>query len=459
LWIATQGGLVSRDLAWRPSSPAAPFTAAVRRVETLDGALIWGDGHTFAEGPLRSDTKPEVPSPGHKAPLAKPLHLEPNQNAFRVLLAAPSFRGDHLGRTHTVFRTRLEGLDTDWSGWRGQAAREFTNLPYRHFVLQVQARSDDGRESTVATLAFSIAPPWWLTRWALAGYGILGLLSVAGLIRWRTGALHRRAEQLEATVAIRTEELRHSNAELARLHAIERDEKLAARLAEEKARLEVLRYQLNPHFLFNALNSVCASINHAPAAARGMVVRIAEFCRQTLHRPGTEEGVTTLGQELTMLRSYLEIEKTRLGDLLTVDIESEPGVETVRIPPFLLLPLVENAVKYGTATSVDRVGIRLSVRFESRSRDTLPADDPTATEAPRPPEMQTLLIEVANTGEWLEPGHHSTPSTGIGLENLRQRLARYYPNAHALTTQADAGWVTLRVRLLQPMREPAAVSA
>ena len=85
----------------------------------------------------------------------------------------------------------------------------------------------------------------------------------------------------------------------------------------------------------------------------------------------------------------------------------------------------------GTATSVDRVGVRLAVRCLDRGG---------------------IEIAVANTGEWLVPGAHSTPSTGIGLENLRQRLARYYPDAHELKTTAEAGWVRVRVTLLQPMR-------
>ena len=422
LWVTTPSGLFSRDLAWTAHERAPPITAAIRRVETPDGKLLWADGHAGVSA-----------AGGAAAPLA----LGPDQNAVRVLFTAPVFAGDHLGRGRTQFRTRLEGLDHAWSGWRPQTQREFTNLPYRAFVLQVQARTEDGRESEIATLPFSIAPPWWLTRWAFGGYGALGLMAVAGLFRWRTGTLRRRTEQLEAIVTSRTEELRRSNAELARLHAFERDEKLAARLAEEKARLEVLRYQLNPHFLFNALNSVCALINQAPGAARAMVVRIADFCRQTL-RPESDEAAMTVGQELGMLRSYLEIEKTRLGELLTIEIDADPAAGNVRIPPFLLLPLVENAVKYGTATSVDHVGLRLRLRRE--------ADD-------------ALDIEVANTGEWLEPGAHSAPSTGIGIENLRQRLARYYPDAHEFTTRSAGGWVCVRLRLLQPMRETTAVPA
>lgn len=75
----------------------------------------------------------------------------------------------------------------------------------------------------------------------------------------------------------------------------------------------------------------------------------------------------TVGEELTMLRAYLDIEQVRLGDLLTLEIEADPAANDVRIPPFLLLPMVENAVKYGSATSVDHVAIRLRVAVAPRA--------------------------------------------------------------------------------------------
>lgn len=409
LWIGQPGALLSRDLTWKPSRPPAAFNAVVRRVETDAGALLWADGKS-----------------------AETLALPAAQNALRILYSAPTYAVDHLGRTRTRYRTRLEGLDPAWSRWTSDARRDFTNLPYRDFVFHVQALDDSGRRSTEATLAFSIAPPWWLTRWAFAGYAVLGLGSLAGLFALRTRTLRQRNEALAKIVATRTEELRRQNHELARLAKLELDEKISARLAEEKARLEVLRYQLNPHFLFNALNSVCSQIIREPVAARTMVVRLADFCRLTLHRPGTEEAAMTIGEELTLLRAYLEIEQARLGELIAVEISSDPAADAFRIPPFLLLPLVENAVKYGAATNVERLVVRLTVHR-----------DPAGV----------VEIEVANTGTWVAPGSHSAPSHGIGLDNLRQRLARYFPSAHEFTSTARDGWVTMRVRLLAPLHE------
>jgi len=275
------------------------------------------------------------------------------------------------------------------------------------------------RGATLATLAVMMVG---LVGMRLAGttaeYAYVFLLfavAVAG-VGLGLGTVVTRRDEAEARLAA-------SNTELARLRRLEFDEKIAAQLAEEKARLEVLRYQLNPHFLYNALNSVYGLLFENARGAGEMVLRLAEFCRATL--TGPRDGLPTLGAEIDALRGYLEVEKVRWGENLQVEFVVEPAVAAVRLPPFLLLPLVENAIKYGGRTSpgVLRVAVR----------------------AHREPDA--LRIEIANTGAWLEPDAARPDSTGIGLENLRQRLHRYYPGAHTFTTAAKDGWVTVALRL------------
>ena len=233
-------------------------------------------------------------------------------------------------------------------------------------------------------------------------------------------------------------QLATSNVELIRLHQLEFDEKIATQLSEEKARLEVLRYQLNPHFLYNSLNSIYGLLFENSQAAGEMVLRLSEFCRATL--TGPKDEMPTLGADVDALRIYLDVEKVRWGQSLQIEFAVAPEVEAVRVPPFLLLPLVENAIKYGSRTSP--AVLRLVIRAQ--------------------PEGGALLIEIANTGAWLDPNAARPDSTGIGLENLRQRLVRYYPGAHSFTTEAKDGWVFARVKLanggtprLPVKREPA----
>lgn len=235
------------------------------------------------------------------------------------------------------------------------------------------------------------------------------------------GTVVTRRDEAEARLAA-------SNAELTRLRQHEFDEKVAARLSEEKARLEVLRYQLNPHFLYNSLNSIYGLLFENARDAGEMVLRLSEFCRATL--TGSKDELPTLGAEVEMLRAYLDVEKVRWGEKLQIEFAVAPEASPVRLPPFLLLPLVENAIKHGGRTSSDV--LRLSLRAQRTGR--------------------ALRIEVANTGEWVPPEAARPDSTGIGLENLRQRLQRYYPDAHGFTTEAKDGWVIARLLITGTVR-------
>ncbi len=401
LWLGGGGAPVSVDPAWRAVQSVPPFLAQVRDVRTPDGEVLLG-GAGMAELSGKRET----------------LRLGPERDSLQIDFAANSFVTDLRGKPGTVFRTRLEGLEKNWTGWSATPWREFTNLPYRDFVFHVQAREIDGRESSIGLLALSIAPPWWWSRWAWVAYAGIFSLAVVGVFRFRTRALRRRNDHLESVVLART-------AELERMRRLEMDEKIAARLAEEKARLEVLRYQLNPHFLFNTLNSIYTLVWSHSRPAGDLVRRLAEFYRMTLTRGGTETA--TLAEEFSMLRAYLDLEKIRWEENLSVEFSLASELKDERLPPFLLLPLVENAIKYGGHTSPDLLRLRISAQ---------------------PAAPDSIVIEIANSGKWVEAG--SMPeiaSTHIGIENLRQRLARHYPGAHDFAVETSDGWVTIRLRL------------
>ena len=385
LWVGGTEGLLRVDLA-QAFPPAVPFSATV-----------WASG--VQEGGQR------------------PFSTE----ALNFEFVAPRYTADES----VEYQTLLTGYETTPSAWTRDRRRTFTNLPEGNYRFEVRARDPDGHLAAPAALNFTILPPWWRTWWAYGGYGIGGALLLAGLVSARTRVLRRKNEQLEKLVALRTDDLRRQNTELARLHKLELDEKITARLGEEKARLEVLRYQLNPHFLFNSLTSIRSQIPPALATTRETLDRLADFCRLTLHGRKHAE-LTTVGEELAMLRTYLDIEQTRMGELLSVAFETDASLDTEPLPRLLLLPLVENALKYGQATSPDTLALRITAR--------------------RTPEG--MLFEIANTGEWVERGaRHGLPSMGIGHENLVERLLRHYPGKHEFTHEAKDGWVTVRLSL------------
>lgn len=406
----------------------AGAVAQLREETDADGTVLWVCG---ANGLLRVDVSHAFPVP---VPFATLLTTAGVREGGELVHEHPELTFSFVALRHQLanavtYQTRLVGFVQDWSPWSDKRERTVANLPSGRYRFEVRARDADGQLSLPAALAFTVLPPWWAARWAILGYVTAGFGLIAGVVHIRTRALRRYAARLEATVAERTAELACRNTELVRLNRLELDEKISARLAEEKARLEVLRYQLNPHFLFNTLASISAALPAGGSTARRMVERLAEFCRLTLHR-ADERDWTTLGEEVRLLRAYLEIEQSRWGDLLDVELANDPALDGEHLPHFLLLPLVENALKYGRATSVDRVGLRLGTR---RGDDGV------------------LLLEVANTGEWVQPaGKKSVSSLGIGLDNLRERLARHYPRRHRLDIAAANGWVTVTLHLAPP---------
>jgi hypothetical protein len=409
LWICSTLGLFSMDTAWRPYRAPSVLRTFIRRVETGDGRLLFGgDTEGLATRPM----------------------LREGERALRVEFTAPVHATDFRGRRQLHYRTRLDGLDKDWTPWSPEPFRTFTNLPAGELTFRVQARRLSGRVSEEARFAFTVPPAWWGTWWAIAGYVAVAGGAIGGVVTLRTRVLQRKNLRLERTIAARTRALWEQNQELLRLHKLELNERITAQLATEKAQLVALRYQLNPHFLFNSLASIRGEIPPNLEAARAGLDQLAEFCRLTM-RDCTPNEHSSVGEEFAMLRVYLEIARARWPDYLHVEIVLDPAVENAPLPRILLLPLVENAVKYGRETSPEQLVVRLSAGATAAG----------------------LWLEVANTGRWVDDAAtHGLPSHGIGLDNLRERLRLHYPDAHWFSRTASDGWVFVRLELMAMAR-------
>lgn len=186
---------------------------------------------------------------------------------------------------------------------------------------------------------------------------------------------------------------------------------IEARVLAREAELKALRAQVNPHFLFNSLHSISALTSVDAARARDMCVRLSDFLRSTL-KLGDRETIT-LEEELSLARSYLEVEQIRFGARLRIDQAIEDECRDCRVPPLLLQPLVENAIKHGMATLVEGGVIRLEVRRRGRS----------------------LRIVIEND---FDPESPSPRRNGVGLANVRSRLkARYGEDAEIETSAKD----------------------
>lgn len=175
-----------------------------------------------------------------------------------------------------------------------------------------------------------------------------------------------------------------------------------AQSAAQQAQLMALRFQLNPHFLFNTLNAISSMIiTKRNADAELMTERLSSFLRASLSSDPTE--LVPLENELALIEEYLEIETVRFEERLSVEIGCSPEAALVPVPGFLLQPLVENAVKYGVSPSPDPVLIRIDGRCEG----------------------DRLVITVQDDGRY---SHETTDraGTGVGLANVRRRLDTLY---------------------------------
>lgn len=207
-------------------------------------------------------------------------------------------------------------------------------------------------------------------------------------------------------------------------------EQIRAELAQ--AELRALRAQIDPHFLFNTLNTIAALIAENPDAAEDVTTRLAEVFRYTLTASGREHA--RLGDELAFLRNYLAIEHARFEDRLRFEESVEPGLDAAPVPSMLLQPLVENAVRYGVSARAEGGTVRLTARRDGA----------------------LLVIEIADDGPGMRP-EAAASGNGFGLHSVRERLRVAGP-PHAIAIDGAPGAGT-RVRLTLPLapREAAAL--
>jgi signal transduction histidine kinase len=192
---------------------------------------------------------------------------------------------------------------------------------------------------------------------------------------------------------------------------------LGARLTE--ARLEALRLQVHPHFLFNTLNAISAFVDADPERARRMIARLGELLRGTLNGGNTAE--LPLTRELRLLAPYLEIQRIRFGERLAIEMDVSPEAGAALVPTLMLQPLVENAVEHGVKRTPNGARVRLQAAREGNR----------------------LRLEIADSG----PGP-SGGRDGVGLANTRARLTALYGNAHSFELKAmEAGGTVVTVEL------------
>jgi signal transduction histidine kinase len=195
------------------------------------------------------------------------------------------------------------------------------------------------------------------------------------------------------------------------------DQLLQLEAQATRSQLAMLRYQLNPHFLFNTLNSISTLVLlKQTEPANAMLSRLSSFLRHTLVNEA--HARVTLVQEVEMLQLYLDIEKMRFEERLRPSFDIDPAAEQALLPSLLLQPLVENAIKYAVTPKEEGADIKVL--------------------AQRRGDKVRIIVSDTGPGE-VSPAAQPLPSTGVGLGNIQERLNQAYGEEHRFETHAQPG--------------------
>lgn len=304
----------------------------------------------------------------------------------------------------------------------------------RAYPLNIGRWRDNWRVHVLCYLIFSAAHTslMWVIRsvlFPLLGHGTYdyGIMSVRYLMESSEDLISYSV--LVGALTLMRVQLRLRNREV-RAAALERD--------MAKARLEALSLRLQPHFLFNALNTISSTVYDDPAAADEMIGRLGDLLRHALRNSERQE--VPVAEELETLRAYLTFVEARFGDRLRVDLDVDPSTVSLAVPAFLLQPLVENAVRHGASSERTESTIAISISRTDAALEIVIANDvssrPERSEGPQDPPTRT----------------------GTGLGTTRDRLRLLYGDAATLVTVLDPTRfrVTIRIpaRVLAPDAAP-----
>jgi ligand-binding sensor domain-containing protein/two-component sensor histidine kinase len=400
IWVTTNAGLSRFDPEQETFVNFYPSDGLVAREGNGAATLFSRDGFAYfgaAGGLTRFRPEAVIPSAqpelmiSHYRIAHNPLTSITTGTALEFHAGQPviSFgfsQSDYRNSAHNRFAYRIESVSPDWLTLGESNEVTFTKLPAgRHRLEMIGANSHGIWNRDSVHIDFFVRPPWWMSAWIEPLYLLAFLSILFWFWRWREG-------------------------------------KLAFQLAVERAELKALQAQINPHFLFNTLNSIAELIPQKPEEAEDVVLQLSDYFRDTLRISQNLE--IQLAQEVQIIRDYLTLEKVRFGDRLFFSLSVDPELEMIIIPGLIIQPLVENTMKYALPKLMKPGHIAVSVFRQDGS----------------------MVIECRDNG----PGFPSQwRQGGFGLTSIEQRLRHFFGKKASLTVLNEKGAV---VRLHIPLK-------
>jgi two-component system LytT family sensor kinase len=270
----------------------------------------------------------------------------------------------------------------------------------------------------MSVFAITMMLCWTLVTGAAPGFAVYGDFTFARLLRSVSAGFDYGVAMYWLVVLVYHALVYHGRYQKSRVEAAELEAQLA------NAQVQALRMQLHPHFLFNTLNSISALVQEDPEAAETMIARLSELLRMSLDSSLAQE--IPLSRELEFLNLYLDLERTRYEDRLTVEFDVDPEAREALVPNMILQPIVENAIRHGIAQRP--AGGRISISAKRRASDLL------------------LRVEDNGPGQPLQGWRGFRE--GVGLGTTRGRLEKMYGNRQGLELEPlAAGGVAVRIAL------------
>jgi two-component system sensor histidine kinase ChiS len=319
----------------------------------------------------------------------KSLHLSYKHTVFSFEFVALNYAIPE--QNHYAYK--MEGFENDWNYVGTRRFATYTNLDPGTYTFRAKAANNDGIWNEAGTaIEITIAPPFWKTLWFKFILIVVVLLIIAHFINYL-----RQKRNL-----------------------------LKARSLANLAQLRLLRNQMNPHFLFNALGSIRSMILISKDKAWDMVSELSEFFRYSMLNFNKVEAL--LDDEINAVHNYLNIEKVRYKDSLQVSFKIEDQARKCLVPAFVCQPLIENAIKYGMQTSPLPLIVNISISYQ----------------------QDILSIDVSNTGKLIDSKHESQGKTdvhGTSLENIKQRLQIMFPDQFTFKMFEQDGWIHAKIQI------------
>lgn len=303
----------------------------------------------YSPPPILTDVEvmnKSFPLPANSA-FTKEISLHYQQNFITIHFSSLNF----FQTAKTTYQYKLEGVDRDWEQTGTRNFATYTNLDPGNYLFQVKAINSEGIPSTkITAIQISITPPFWRTGW------FYGLILIISLVLGHTVYKNYQLQQTLKTNLKQEEVIRHQQEALSK----QKEASLLQKISVME--MTALRSQMNPHFIFNCLNSIKSyALNNDTENVSLYLTRFSRLIRLVLENSQSER--INLSVELETLRLYMEMEKLRFGDQFDFAIRLDNDLETdfIEVPPMLIQPYVENAIWHGLMHKRGKGNVRIEI--------------------------------------------------------------------------------------------------